>query len=71
MKDPAFRSGLAFEANVFKISGVPQRIEVALDRSLVVHITWMGKNMRFDHVRGNASIAVDLNFGDQILLREP
>jgi hypothetical protein len=70
MKDPAFRSGFTFEANVFKKSGVPQRIEIALDRGLVIHITWMGKNMRFDHVRGNASIAVHLNFCDQILLRE-
>ena len=68
VQDPALRGRLALKPDVLEISGVPKRIEVALDCGGVIHISGSGKDAGANRLRGNAAIPVDHNFRDDILL---
>jgi hypothetical protein len=68
MQDPAFGCGLALEANVFEIAGIPQRIEVSLYCSLVVDIPRTREDVCADGFCGNATVSVDLNSAHDIRL---
>ena len=59
---------LTFEPNVFEIPGVPKRIEVALDCGGIIHIAGSAKDAGTNRLRRNASVAMNYNFRDDVLL---
>jgi len=61
MQDPAFGGGFALKANVFEVAGIPQRVEIALDRRLVIDIPRAREDVGTDGFCGNATVPVDLN----------
>ncbi len=59
VEDDALFCIFSLNAQVFKVAGVPERIEVALDRNRVVGVAGMGEEARKDRFLGNAAIADD------------
>src|SRR5215470_6303130 len=68
MDAPAFRSLFPFEADVFEVSSVPERIEIAFQACGVVDVARFGIDSSLDRLRGNAPVAVHHDFGNHILL---
>ena len=71
MDGPALGALFALNADVFKISGVPQRAEVALDSGCIVGIAWAGKDSGADGLRRYAAVAVNGDFLNEIALLPP
>ena len=67
---PALGRLLALEADVFKVAGVPQRVEVAFQGGFVVDVAGAGEDAGLDGFGGNAAVAVDLDLDYQILLAQ-
>jgi hypothetical protein len=59
---------LALHADVLEVAGVPQGVEVAFQRGLIVNISWAGKDTGPNRICGNAAVAVDFNCCDDVLL---
>ena len=66
--DPALGGGLALNAQIVKISGVPQRVEVPFQGCLVVNIPGPGEHAGFDGLRRDAPVAADGNLDDHVVL---
>src|ERR1700691_1900749 len=69
LDDRAFRSVLALKAEILKIPGVPQRVEVALQSSFVVNVPRTSEDAGADSFSGNTPVTVDLDPSHQFLLR--
>ena len=67
VNDPALGRLLALDAQVVKVAGVPQGIEVALQRRLVVNIAGAGEHAGADGVGRDAAVAVDDDLFDHVL----
>jgi hypothetical protein len=52
-----------------KISRVPQGVEVAFQRRLIVYVARLGEHAGTDGFRRNAAVAVNDDLGDHVLLR--
>ena len=62
---------LFFDADVFEVAGVPERVEVALDGTGVVVIADVGVEAGEDRLLGDAAVADDANLRDDVAaLRE-
>ena len=70
MDDPAFGSLLALKANVLKVSGIPERVEIALEGRLVIDIAGVSKDSGANGIGGNTAIAVNLNADDEVLFAQ-
>ena len=68
--DPALGGLLALKPEILEVSRIPQRVEVTLDRRLVVYVTHPGEDSGLDGFLRNSPAAVNLNLDDQILLPE-
>ena len=68
VENPSLGRLLALNADVFEISGVPQRIEIALYGGWVVNVPGFCEDSRFDGFGGNAAVAVDPNIHDEVFL---
>src|SRR6185437_8267306 len=66
--DPAFLAGLALEAQIIEVTGIPQGVEIAFQGGLVINVARPGKYVRPDSLAGNAAIAVNFNIFDDVLL---
>src|SRR3954470_7460546 len=55
MQDPALGRGLALEANILEIAGIPQRVEIALDGRLIVYISRTREDVGTDGFCRNAT----------------
>jgi hypothetical protein len=66
---PAFGRLFAQKLDVLEISRVPQRIEVAFQRSLIVNIAGLGEDAGEDSVFGDAAISDHIDFGNDVALR--
>src|SRR5262249_14428062 len=60
---------LALKADVFEIACVPQRVEIPLNRGLIVDVAGVGKNPAADGIGRNAAVAVNDDLGGYGLLR--
>ena len=69
MQYPALGSLLPLEADVFEISGIPERVEIAFQGCRIVGITGAGKDARLDGFSGDLAVAGDLDIREDILLR--
>jgi hypothetical protein len=58
----------AFKANVFEVSGIPQRVEVAFEGGRIVNVSGMSEDSGFNSFGGDAAIATDVNSGYHVLL---
>src|SRR5581483_3323955 len=67
--DPALGSLLPFEADVFEVPSVPQRVEVAFEGGRVVNVTGLGKDTSLNGVHGNTAVAVNPDINNDFLLR--
>src|SRR5947209_3547575 len=65
---PAFGGLLAFKTNILEISGIPQRIKVALDGCRIVDVTRTGKYTRADGFSWNAPVPMNVDVCNQLLL---
>src|SRR5579862_8393591 len=68
MDDPALGGLLALETDIFKVSSVPQGVEVAFQRRFVIDVAGVGENSGFDGFCRNAAIAMGNYLDNQILL---
>src|SRR5215467_594866 len=68
VENPSLGRLLALNADVFEISGVPQRIEIPLYGGWVVNVPRFCEDPRFDGVGGDAAVAVDPNIHDEVFL---
>ena len=59
IEDDALLRVFALNAQVFKVAGVPEGIEVALDRDGIVDVAGMGEHSGEDGLLGNAAVADD------------
>ena len=67
--DPALGTFLALKADVFKISGIPQSVEIALQGRGIVSIAGLGgRHAGTDTLRGNAAAAINVDVLNDILL---
>ena len=69
VKDPTFGALFALKADVFKIAGIPQGVEVAFNGGVVIDIADFGEDSSFDGVGRNAAVAVNHDADDEVLLR--
>jgi hypothetical protein len=70
VNDPAFGRLLAFETQVIKVSGVPQRTEGALKDLLVVNVACTNEHASLDGFPGDAAIAMGDDVGNEFLLSQ-
>ncbi len=70
VKDPAFGALFALKADVLKVAGVPEGVEVAFDGGGVVDVAGLAEDASLDRVGGNAAVAVDFDVDDEILLAD-
>ena len=70
MKNPALGALLALEADVFKVAGIPESVEVALNGGSVVDVARLGEDAGPDRVGGDAAIAMNVDADDKILLAD-
>lgn len=70
MNDPSLIGLLALEPEVFEITGIPEGVEVTFQRRLVVDVAWFGEHACSDSLSGDAAVAVNHRFDDQILLSQ-
>src|SRR5208282_2124864 len=68
VQNPALGTLLALEADVLKVAGIPERVEVAFDGGRVVDVARLGEDAGSDGIGGNAAIAVHDDADDEILL---
>jgi hypothetical protein len=68
VENPSLGGLLSFKTNIFEVAGIPQRVEVTLDRSLIVDISGVGEDSCFDRFSRNAAITVNSYVGNYILL---
>ena len=66
--DPALRRLLAFKLDIFKITGVPEGIEVALEGHRVINVAGPRKDTGSDRFCRNAPVPVDLDARNHVLL---
>src|SRR5438874_2391301 len=66
---PAYGGLLAFKTNILEISGIPQRIKVALDGCRIVDVTRTGKYTRADGFSWNAPVPMNVDVCNQLLLK--
>jgi hypothetical protein len=66
MNDPALGGGFALEADVFEEASVPERIEVALDGSLIVNVARVREDVGENHVFRNTTISVNVDSSNDI-----
>ena len=57
IEDDAFLCVFAFDAQIFEVAGVPERVEIALDGDGVVDIAGVGEEPRQDGFLGDAPVA--------------
>src|SRR5262249_44310911 len=69
MNTPSLGRLFALKTDVLEVSRVPERVEVAFQARRLVNIPWKGENAGADGFSGNAPVAMDQYFGDDILLR--
>jgi hypothetical protein len=62
MDTPAFGTLFALDANVLEVSGVPQRVEVALQSGFIVNIARPREDAGANSIRRNAAVTVDQYF---------
>jgi len=68
VEDPAFGALLALKADVFKLAGIPEGVEIAFQRRRVVDVAHLGEDTGSDSFGGDAAVAVHLDADDQVLL---
>src|SRR5436190_1944175 len=68
VQDPAFGSRLPFEADIFEVICVPERVEIAFNGALIENIAWPRENVGTNRFRRNSSIAMDIDSGDYVWL---
>ncbi len=66
VQDLALGGVLFFDADVFEVAGVPERVEVALDGGWVVVVADVGVEAGEDRFLGDAAVADDANFRDDV-----
>src|ERR1700683_2215230 len=66
---PSFGSLFAKELDVFEVARIPQRIEIAFQRSGIVDVSRLGEDARPDGVGGNAPVAGWNNLRNHVRLR--
>ena len=59
VEDPALGALLALKADVLKVAGVPESVEVAFEGGLVVDVAGLAEDAGLDRVGGDAAVAVD------------
>ena len=60
----------ALDAQIVEVAGVPQGVEVAFQRGLVVHIAGFGEHAGTNRVSRDPSITVDHDLRHDVLLRQ-
>ena len=58
---PPLRSLFPAKADVLEVTGVPQRIEIALQRGGIVDVAGVSEDARLDRFRGNSAISLDVD----------
>ena len=66
VQDFALGGVLFFDADIFEIAGVPQRVEIALDGGWIVVVADVRVEAGEDGFLGDAAVADDPDFGDDI-----
>ena len=66
---PTLGSLFPGKADILEVAGVPQRIEIALQRGGVIDITRMGEDARLDRFCGNPAVALNVDLRDDVGLR--
>ena len=66
VKDDALLGVLALNAQILEIAGVPERVEVALDRNRIVSIAGMGEHPGQDGFLGDAPVADDADLVNRV-----
>ena len=59
----------ALDAQIVKITGVPERVEVTLQPGFIVRVAGLGKDTSANGIRGDAAVAVDHDLLHHVLLR--
>src|SRR5208283_1634425 len=70
VQDPTFGALLALEADVLKVAGVPESVEVAFDGGGVVDIAGLAEDAGLDRIARNATVAVDSDVDNEVLLTD-
>jgi hypothetical protein len=65
---PTLRRLLALEPDVLEVTGIPQRVEVAIQGSLVIDIAGAGENSPSNRLRRNPPVSMDYDLRDDFLL---
>src|ERR1035441_849514 len=70
VQDPTFGALFALKADVLKVAGVPESVEVAFDGGGVVDVAGLAEDASLDRVGGDAAVAVDFDVDNEILLAD-
>ena len=70
MKDPALGVLFTLKADVLKVPGVPQGVEVAFDSGLIVYVADFAEDSGSYGVGRDAAVAMDDDANDEVLLAE-
>jgi len=65
---PAFGSLLALKTDIFKVSSIPQRIEVSLQSGSIIYVAWPGEDPSPNSLCWNTTLPMNLDVDDDILL---
>jgi len=70
VKDPAFGVLFALEADVLKVAGIPESVEVPFDGRGIVDVADLAENAGLDRLGGDAAVAMDSDVDDEVLLAD-
>ena len=69
VENDAIRGIFPLDLEILEVSGIPERVKIALDRRSVVRIALVGEKPGEDRLLGDAAVADDPNLPDDVLLR--
>ena len=66
---PTFGSLFTGETDILEVTGVPERVKIALQRRGIVDIPGVRENASLDRVAGNSAVSLDVDLRDYVGLR--
>ena len=68
VEDPTFGVLFALEADVLKVAGIPESVEVAFDGRSVVDVADLAEDAGLNRLSRDAAVAMDADADDEVLL---
>ena len=70
MKNPPLVALFTLKTDVLEVAGIPERIKVPFNGSLIVDVSGLAENSSLNRVYRNAPIAMNFNIDDEVVLSD-